>query len=67
MNPELILLIVLEGLKLANAIIEGIPVEQRQAWWRENQKTIEELQKLFERLRIQTPEKPEVPRGKATT
>jgi hypothetical protein len=38
MSPEVIAQLSVQVLRLINNIIEGIPVEQRNAWWRDNQK-----------------------------
>lgn len=47
MSPEVIGLLTVQVLRLINNIIEGIPVEQRHTWWRDNQKFWEDLtQKL---------------------
>ena len=50
MNPDLILMIILESLKLTNNIIEGIPVAEREKIWLDHQKRLEFWFKLFEKL-----------------
>jgi hypothetical protein len=53
--PETVLQIIRLSLELTLEIVKGIPVEQRQAWWVENQRRIAVWEALLARLSPDVP------------
>jgi len=54
MSPEIAGLIILESLKLANHIVEAIPLAQRQAWWEEHDRRMAPFRDFLGQLRVAT-------------
>jgi len=55
--PQTILEIVKLSLELTLEVMRGIPVESRQAMWKEHEKRMEFWQKLFDRFDRLEPDK----------
>lgn len=58
MNPLIVLEIAKVGLELALEIIRGIPIESRQAMWKEHEKRIEFWEDLAKRALKEMKEQP---------
>lgn len=56
MLPQTILEIIKLSLELSLEVMRGIPIESRQAAWKEHEKRMEFWQNLF--TRVNTPDKP---------
>lgn len=55
MNPQTVLEIVKLSLELSLEVIKGIPVESRQAMWKDHEQRVQFWLDLFAKLQADTP------------
>lgn len=65
MSPEIAGLIILESLKLANKIVDAIPLEKRQEWWKEHDERMRPFREFAAKFREATTQ-PAPPAGGAS-